>query len=541
MEDIALLFIHSSTVWLAFFCIIVLAVYQYIKFSLKVNPLILEFDQVNKKLSDSEQSKVAFCAFYDDEFNEFMNSTKYLKDSWREFNETLLIPEKDFSIVGDDWKILNTHHTSTYFNQRYILWSKVNMRWFNALPNILTGIGIVGTFIGLVAGIYIASPGLSADSIDEAKAALNTLLSGASMAFLTSIAGLASSMFFSKAEKSKIHEFDKKCQKFVAEIDARVEYFSQERLSNKVLQESQKQSYALETFANDLAVTMGKVLEETVSAPLVTAINELTDKQKSANDETIEKVMQEFSASIAGAAGEEMKALAQTIETVSNKLEDQLLALSTSHKMMNETATQIINEMSNVADKAANNISILSSELGTAVETQKGLNESNSELYDHVKDTVFTAGNVVESIKDSLEDVTSAVDKQAGLMEATKNVATRLDSVASHIATTHNHIVEAQSYLKESLKDHRERFAEVDQALGKVFNNLNDGLSQYADSTNKYLIELDKHAAKVVGELAIASKEISSSVESLGDGLEQHKNNFISQISSATRRRKEVV
>jgi hypothetical protein len=73
-----------------------------------------------------------------------------------------------------------------------------------------------------------------------------------------------------------------------------------------------------------------------------------------------------------------------------------------------------------------------------------------------------------------------------------------------------------------------------------MFNNLNDGMSQYARSTNEYLIELDKHAAKVVKELAFASKEISDSIESLGDGLEQHSSDFMKQITSATTNGKKV-
>ncbi|TOQ08322.1 hypothetical protein CGH04_20465, partial [Vibrio parahaemolyticus] len=69
------------------------------------------------------------------------------------------------------------------------------MRYFNSVPNKLTGLGILGTFLGLVAGIYLASSGIGSNNIDEAKGALSHLLDGASLAFLTSIAGLITSMF----------------------------------------------------------------------------------------------------------------------------------------------------------------------------------------------------------------------------------------------------------------------------------------------------------------------------------------------------------
>ena len=537
MEFLATLFIKTNTVLVLLTSIIIFALYQYWIFSRKINPIIREFNQVNKYLIKSGHSKAEFCAFYDMEFNEFMSKTTYLSDGWREFNETLLIPGEDFEHKDGNEKILNTHHTSTYFNQRYILWSKVNMRWFNTLPNILTGLGMVGTFIGLVAGIFIASPGLSADDIGKAKDALKVLLSGASLAFLTSIVGLLSSMLFSKAEKNKIHKFDKLCQTFVSEIDERVEYFSAERLSSKVLQESKKQSFALETFANDLAVTMGQVMQEQVAAPLVDAINELTQSQKSANDETIEKVMAEFAASISGAAGVEMQALAETIKTISNKLEEQLVALSEGNQSMNETATFIMTEMTNVAENASNKISDLSSEIGNAVSAQKGLNESNGELHERIKETVFTTGNVIEKTNEVLDNANITLEKQSELISQSNVIADKFVNTAKNIEQTHVLIADTQAQIKQNWKDYQDRFTTVDESLGNMFNNLNDGMSQYARSTNEYLIELDKHAAKVVKELAFASKEISDSIESLGDGLEQHGNDFIKQISSATAQR----
>lgn len=533
MDFLASLFIKTPTVITILVGIVLFAIFQYRKFSKKITPIINEFKSINDILKKSGRSKAEFCGFYDTSFDEEMSQTQYLSDSWREFNETLLIPYVDFEPENEGEKILNTHHTSTYFNQRYILWSKVNMRWFNALPNILTGMGIVGTFIGLVAGIYIASPGLSADNIEEAKEALNLLLSGASLAFLTSIAGLSASMFFSKAEKNKIHEFDKLCQDFVAEIDERVEYFSAERLSNKVLQESKKQSFALETFANDLAVTMGQVMQEQVAAPLVEAIDGLIENQKSASDETIEKVMQEFTTSISGAAGVEMQALAETIKTISEKLEGQLTTLSEGHKAMNEAATFIMNEMSNVAENASNKINDLSDELENAVLAQKGLNESNGELHERIKETVYTAGNVIERSNDVIENASVTVDKQNELTLQTNNIAEQFVQTAKNIEKTHSLLSETQEKIKQNWKDYQDRFASVDESLGNMFNNLNDGMSQYARSTNEYLIELDKHAAKVVKELAFASKEISDSIESLGEGLELQGRDFIKEISLA--------
>ena len=186
--------VSTNSIYL--YCGIILAIgaLSYIRFSLLINPIIKELKDAISRINQSERDKTGFPEDYY-QFKAWMEDTEYLDDSWREFEETLLIPGEDFD--GERQVILNTHLTSVHFNQKNILWHKVNMRYYNALPNMLTGLGIVGTFIGLAVGIYIAAPGLNSESINDAKNALNHLLSGASLAFITSIVGLLSSLLFS--------------------------------------------------------------------------------------------------------------------------------------------------------------------------------------------------------------------------------------------------------------------------------------------------------------------------------------------------------
>ena len=60
------------------------------------------------------------------------------------------------------------------------------------IPNTLTGLGILGTFIGLLIGIR----GIGFSSVDIALTSVQTLLSGIQIAFYTSIAGMVLSLVF---------------------------------------------------------------------------------------------------------------------------------------------------------------------------------------------------------------------------------------------------------------------------------------------------------------------------------------------------------
>jgi hypothetical protein len=68
-----------------------------------------------------------------------------------------------------------------------------------ALPNYFVGLGLVMTFLGLIAGLWFASQGMRTADMIEARAALVHLLNSATFKFLTSVAGIAMSLVVSLA------------------------------------------------------------------------------------------------------------------------------------------------------------------------------------------------------------------------------------------------------------------------------------------------------------------------------------------------------
>ncbi len=66
--------------------------------------------------------------------------------------------------------------------------------------SILTGLGVLGTFIGLAAGVYSAREGLASADMAILQEAISQMLRGAGLAFITSVFGLGASLFHTKIE-----------------------------------------------------------------------------------------------------------------------------------------------------------------------------------------------------------------------------------------------------------------------------------------------------------------------------------------------------
>ena len=84
------------------------------------------------------------------------------------------------------------------------------LKIISALPGYFVGIGLVTTFLGLVAALYFAAQGMKSGNYEDARLSLMHLLSAASFKFTTSIAGVASSLCLSFLYKFLLHNLDLK-------------------------------------------------------------------------------------------------------------------------------------------------------------------------------------------------------------------------------------------------------------------------------------------------------------------------------------------
>jgi len=133
---------------------------------------------------------------------EFVDKRRDWTDSkWRplasEFNAMLVeVPvgadsfEKDLKRVGE---------ASEVFNERTLAHGLIGNRLFMAMPGILTGLGVLGTFLGLQFGI--GSLELDGDALEDLDKSIKPLIKGSSIAFSTSVWGVGCSIVFAIIEK----------------------------------------------------------------------------------------------------------------------------------------------------------------------------------------------------------------------------------------------------------------------------------------------------------------------------------------------------
>ena len=119
-----------------------------------------------------------------------------------------------YSIVTRSWKLFRAALASRsdgrilaevppdrYFDMSVLERVDLRLRMFLGLPNDFVGLGLVFTFLGLVAGLYFASRSMMSPDLAVARDGLVMLLHAATFKFMTSIAGIGVSIVLSWGQR----------------------------------------------------------------------------------------------------------------------------------------------------------------------------------------------------------------------------------------------------------------------------------------------------------------------------------------------------
>jgi hypothetical protein len=145
------------------------------------------------------------------------------------------------------------------------------------VPNLLVGAGLLFTFIGLVAALYFASAGVAASNVEIAQRALRDLLAAATFKFVTSIAGLASSLVFSWREKAQLHRVQTRLAHFCSALEARMMPVTSESMAGAQLAEMRQQTTLLRRLTRDLFVRLPEGVEEGIAGEIGRAVAPLRE------------------------------------------------------------------------------------------------------------------------------------------------------------------------------------------------------------------------------------------------------------------------
>ena len=156
---------------------------------------------------------------------------------------------------------------SDYINEE-LLWSAVNKPFCDQLGGIMSGLGILFTFIGLVYGLR----NFDASTVDVMQSSTQALMSGIKIAFLTSIFGLIYSLLFGITYKKLMKDSMEVLYDFQDAYNESVRPINEHAAENAMLRLQSEQNAALQSFGTNIG--------NQVSEAIITLMNPTVDELK---------------------------------------------------------------------------------------------------------------------------------------------------------------------------------------------------------------------------------------------------------------------
>lgn len=226
------------------------------------------------------------------ELDDFMSSNNFTATAWEDFKKALIFPEKLYiasqnqKSTGDfKSEIYLTIDASYFFNEESLVFSKINNKFIQTMPTLLTGLGPFFTFLKMA--IAFTTVNFSIES--EVGTSLNGLIANIQIAALCSVFAVGFSLLFMFLEKIM---YNRMCKRYYLAIQKEfIRLFNvvtSEKFLIDLVKESKIQNATneklLKALPDDFAKSVAKSLTETTTPYLENILYSLNKLNESMNN-----------------------------------------------------------------------------------------------------------------------------------------------------------------------------------------------------------------------------------------------------------------
>ena len=512
----------------------------------------------------------------------FESNDKLFKKAWQEFKESLVIPERRKVVYKTD-------EASLFFSEDRLLGQSVNLRFWNSLPALLVGLGILGTFVGLVWGL-IPFSGINFTQSGEIQIAIKELLSGVSTAFVTSVWGMLASLLFNGVEKLYIGKVSREIANLQDVLDEPFTLTTEEEIAERQDYELEQQTAALKSFSTDLAndiksamadgrqeliqelhsatKTFGRVIIEQLEPTfnnLNTALEELRRQKEESSTDAIQQLVEEFQKSLSGSTTAQMEALAETVSKASESLitlPEQLSSMMRGVQEQVNQTRQLLSETSHgQTEQMKSMMEGMLSAFQNAIDThQAGLSATTDSVNEEMKEIANDIRNLLEStanrtdaqLAQRIEDIetTSAQSIQTlqtaitDLQQTLTQTAAQTTEESSVMITRMRELLESSAnrtdeQLAQRMADMKNASAQSIQMLQTTIEKLQELMTSTASEVTKNSEATTNQMHQLVNQSASRLESIFKTGESsISDLFQQQENQSREMNAQVTNSRK---
>jgi len=309
-----------------------------------------------------------------------------LQNAWRRF----LVNAEQLDSRGINCDV------EDYINDDTVIYEHGHTQLAEVIPGILTSLGILGTFIGLVRGLGA----LDLSDATNTMSSISEMIGGMTFAFGTSIAGIACSLTFNILNRAAVGSTQKAIDEFQ---EAFTEFVMQQPLSDNVQAICQQEDRAafLRHAVNELSTRMGEGVSgamERSMVPMMQSMNQFIVGETQAQLEGLDRIVGSFIHRMNGTLDGQLTRLGQTLTAINQSQQVDFNALNTSLDAAS-TIMQHLQSMGTVMEQVMDRLESYVGEVGAVQREREDFNGATQELLHSMHNAVQEQGEYLSALR----------------------------------------------------------------------------------------------------------------------------------------------
>ncbi|HRD97088.1 MAG TPA: anti-phage ZorAB system protein ZorA [Rubrivivax sp.] len=266
--------------------------------------LRLRLGRVLRQLRSGEPRNAA-------DLHKIFESDPRLLHLWKEFRDTLHAQREERDGQMLTTKVRATAPAESFFNSHAVVEGRLRTEFFKHLPGIFTGIGIIGTFSGLITGLRnFEVP----EDPAKVRQSLELLLGGVFEAFIVSAAAITLAMVVTFIEKVLLSSLYRCTEDVAQHLDGLFAMGAGEEYLSRLVT------------ASEDSAAQSKILKDSLVGDLKVLLQEMTERQIAAHQANSQALGQHITAGIETSLREPLKQIGEVVAKASG---DQSAAAAT--------------------------------------------------------------------------------------------------------------------------------------------------------------------------------------------------------------------
>lgn len=391
--------------------------------------------------------------------------------------------------------------------------------FYKHLPGILTGIGIVGTFFGLMLGLQHFNPGTP----EQVNASVDQLLKDVLFAFLGSFFSIFASIAVTLTEKWRLGRCYKHLEKLTEAIDGLFDSGVGEEYLAELVKSSNESSIQTRQLKDSLVTDLREMLQnlvdtqvreslklaDTLSASYRDSGQVLAEQIGGAIESSLKAPLEQIAGAVQSASGDQSNQVQSLLQDVlvafMNKLESTFgQQFNGLHEMMGQSVAamqsmqqgfnSLVDDMRSASESSTQNSAKMIAQLLADMQAgQNSMQASMNEMLANLQASIARIGSEGEGAG---ERMAQQLEKLFAESEARQQAMA--ENLQAFIETMKQNIGQGQ---QETMAKIAGSVDVLGEQLGAMFKQMEQGRAQMDQATKVAQVELHRGTREMVGDL----------------------------------------